>query len=106
MQGVDPSGVDENPRVMNKVCAVNFFSFPSLTAHPPMVQTSHAASAMSLLESFGLGGLVQSLLAEGGVHRLGNLLSLDLVCHNSFDGLSLWFEHTEKVHHFLTSSER
>jgi hypothetical protein len=101
MQGVDPSGVDENPRVMNKVCAVNFFSFPSLTAHPPMVQTSHAASAMSLLESFGLGGLVQSLLAEGGVHRLGNLLSLEPNCHGYFDKLQMWFEHTEEVRRLL-----
>jgi len=51
---------------------------------------------MSLLTSFGLGELVESLLAEGGVHRLGNLLSLDPTCHIYFDGLNLWFEHAEK----------
>ncbi|KAF8258603.1 hypothetical protein EI94DRAFT_1754170 [Lactarius quietus] len=76
MQGIDPTGASKDVCVMDK--------------------TSHAASPMSLLASFGLDELVESLLAEGGVHRLGNLLSLDPTCHLYFDGLNLWFEHTEK----------
>jgi len=67
-----------------------------------MVQTSHATAAMSILSSFGLEELVEGLLAENGVHRLGNLLSLDQICHNYFDNLKLWFEHTETVRHLLT----
>ncbi|KAF8258606.1 hypothetical protein EI94DRAFT_1754177 [Lactarius quietus] len=76
MQGIDPTGTSKDVCVMDK--------------------RRHAASAMSLLSSFGLDDLVQSLLAEGGVHRLGNLLSLDPNCHYFFDGLDLWFEHTEE----------
>ena len=67
-----------------------------------MVQTSHAAAAMSILSAFGLDNLVEGLLAENGVHRLGNLLSLDPICHDYFDNLDLWFEHTETVRHLLT----
>ncbi|KAF8264108.1 hypothetical protein EI94DRAFT_1594529, partial [Lactarius quietus] len=70
MQGIDPTGTSKD--------------------------RCHTASAMSLLASFGLDELVQSLLAEGGVHRLGNLLSLEPTCHDHFDALDLWFEHTEK----------
>jgi len=76
MQGIDPTGTSKDARIMDK--------------------RRHAASAMSLLSSFGLYELVDSLLAEGGVHRLGNLLSLDSICHEYFDELNLWFEHTEE----------
>ncbi|KAF8257881.1 hypothetical protein EI94DRAFT_1756444, partial [Lactarius quietus] len=76
MQGIDLTGTSKDVRIMDK--------------------RRHAASDMSLLASFGLDELIQSLLAEGGVHRLGNLLSLEPTCHDHFDALDLWFEHTEK----------
>jgi len=58
-------------------------------------KTCHASDAMTILIFFGLEDLVQSLLAENGVDRLGNLLSLDPHCHTEFDNLNLWFEHTK-----------
>ena len=57
---------------------------------------------MSILKSFGLKDLTDSLLEENGVHRLGNLLSLEPICHGYFDNLNLWFDHTDKVRHLLT----
>ena len=58
---------------------------------------------MTLLKSFGLVGLVDSLLPRNGVHRIGNLLSLDPICHRNFDNLNLWFEQTDVVCYLSTS---
>jgi hypothetical protein len=104
MQGTDPTGGSGDSRVMDKVCAVNF-SCLSSDYHTLTVNGSVTSgpAAMSFLKRSRLENLARSFLPENDANRLGNLLSLDLVCHNSFDGLSLWFEHTEKVHHFLTS---
>ena len=68
-----------------------------------MVQTSYASGAMTILSYFGLEGLVHSFLARNGVHRLGNLLSLDPICHRNFDNLNLWFEPTDVVCYLSTS---
>ena len=68
-----------------------------------MVQTSHASTAIPLLRSFGFEELAQSLLTQDGVHRLGNLLSLDPICHRNFDNLNLWFEQTDVVCYLSTS---
>ena len=68
-----------------------------------MVQTAQAIAAMSILRSLGLGNLVDSLLVSHGVHSPRNLLSLEPVSHDHFDKLNLWFDHTDKVHHLLTS---
>ena len=57
---------------------------------------------MSILKCFGLDDLADSLLKENGVHRLGNLLSLEPNCHRNFDNLDLWFDQTDKVLHLLT----
>jgi hypothetical protein len=68
-----------------------------------MVQTRHASDALTIIRSFGLEDLAQSFLAQNGVHRLENLLSLDPICHADFDLLNLWFENTGEVRHLSTS---
>ena len=75
----------------------------SLRSHCPSsltltVQTDHAAGAMAILKMFGHSDLYTRLLAQDGIHHVGNLLSLELNCHNSFDHLKIWFEATEEVH--------
>ena len=57
---------------------------------------------MSILDSFGLKTPVENFLAINGAHMLRTLLSLDSTCHEYFDDLNLWFEHTEEVRHLLT----
>ena len=100
MQGVDPTGGSSDSRVMNKVCTVIFSSLQAPS--PPMVQTGQVTTTMTMIGSFGLGNLVDSLLVENGVHRPRNLLSLEPVYHSNFDNFNLWFEHTEKVRRLLT----
>ena len=68
---------------------------------PSMVQTCHASGVLTIMESFGLGDLVDSFLSQNGVHHLGDLLSLVPICH--FERLNLWFEHTGEVRHLSTS---
>ena len=67
-----------------------------------MVQTRHASGVLSIMEFFGLGDLVDSFLSQNGVHHLGNLLSLDPICHADFERLNLLFEHTGEVRHSST----
>jgi len=74
MQGIDPAGNDEDSAVGRK--------------------TDYAVTAISILRDFGLHDLVQRLCVRNGVHRLGNLLSLEPSCHIHFDRLNLWFEST------------
>jgi len=80
MQGIDPTGSSEESTVTNK--------------------TEYAATAMAILGHFGMGSLAQELLAEGGVHGLGNLLSLENRMHTEFDRLNLWFEDTDEPNRY------
>ncbi|KAF8825261.1 hypothetical protein HHX47_DHR7000369 [Lentinula edodes] len=43
-----------------------------------------------------LGHLLDKLIEEGGIHRLGNLLSLIQPLHQTFDNLNLWFDGTDE----------
>jgi len=52
---------------------------------------------MSVLVCFGFTSIAGELLAEVGVHNLGNLLSLETEVPNKFDNLDLWFEGTDEV---------
>jgi len=54
---------------------------------------------MSILRHFGLENIADELLADDGVHNLGNLLSLGTDVHDRFDNLELWFEGTDEVHY-------
>ena len=65
----------------------------------PIVQTHYAANTISILSYFGLGSIVDELLAAHGVNDLGNLLSLESNIRDRFDNLDLWFEGTEEVRH-------
>jgi len=56
----------------------------------PIVQVEDTATALPILRDFGLEGLAQGLLAVGGVHSLGNLLSLGTNVHRHFDCLELY----------------
>ena len=59
-------------------------------------QKDHAASALTVLKMFGLEQLVESLNGAG-VHSLGNILTIDMILHQSFDHLELWLEPTTTV---------
>jgi len=71
-----------------------------LISHASIAQTGYAATAMSFLIAFGLGGLAHDLLATDGAHDLGNLLSLENGVHADFDRLNLWFESTDEPNHY------
>ena len=45
-------------------------------------QKDHAASASTVLKMFGLERLVQTLNGEG-VHSLGNIITMDMVLHQT-----------------------
>jgi len=64
-----------------------------------IIQTQSTTGILAILRHLGLEGLAQELLSAGGVHDLGNTLSLDVNTHSQFNILSLWFEGTDKVRH-------
>ena len=100
MQGIDPTGASEDRTVTDKVCALTGSRAPHRLPSPTsIVQTEYAVDAVSVLRDIGLGNLPQDLLATGGVHDLGNLLSLASDVHAHFDNLELWFEGTDEVRH-------
>ena len=71
------------------------------------VQIEFAASALTILECFGLKNHVEKLLPQGGVHDVRNLLSLEPNCHTYFDKLNLWFERSKNVvNHLRTLQHR
>lgn len=76
---------------------------PIVSATYTYLQESHAATAMAILKDFGLGSLVDGLIAADGVHDLGNILSLSPDMHSHFDELSMWFEATDMVCYWQTS---
>ena len=69
-----------------------YFKGPKLTFQ----QKDHAASALTVLKMFGLERLVESLNGAG-VHSLGNIITMDMELHASFDHLELWLEPTTTV---------
>lgn len=52
---------------------------------------------MAILEHLGFESLANELLEAGGIHNLGNLLSLAQDAHAFFNKLELWFEGTDEV---------
>ena len=55
------------------------------------------SAAAATLKYFGLTSLAEDLLTSGGVHNLGNILSLHSEIHAKFNHLDLWFEDTDEV---------
>ena len=86
-------------RYVSPLCVQNS-SLPSLLAS--IFQTDYAANAVAILRAIGLEDIAQKLLAEDGVHGLGNLLSLEPVTHSMFDDLDLWLEGTDEVRYSWT----
>ena len=56
-----------------------------------------AVGVMAILEHLGFESLANELLEAGGIHNLGNLLSLAQDAHAFFNKLELWFEGTDEV---------
>jgi len=88
---------DGGSTVPSQVCITTASRAPLPPLPTPNAQDDRAYPAISLLEYFGLGCLANKLLAEDGVHHLGNLLSLSPDTGFQFTHLYLWFEATDVV---------
>jgi hypothetical protein len=65
-------------------------------------QTEYAASVWAIVDCFG-GISVTKELNGDNIHRIENIMTLEVGVHSRFDGLNIWFE--EMVCYMIKSVE-